>query len=185
MSNGFVCSLHFSQENIETVDGKIYLKRGAVPTEFWIDINYEFEDEYECDDAQEMDADLQVKYNELQKLNLENKLDFNVREAALQKKNQDLTQTVQLQEQEISSLKIALASSQKLIEQMKNELVQAKALTKMTVSIYSICFFSSILIASREDRNMFLFIIVDTIFCFVTAGIFDITFSETILFFPM
>lgn len=107
-----------------------------MPTEFWVDINYELENELACDDAQEMEVevDIQAKYNELQQINLENQLNFNVREAALKKKNQTLEQTVQLQAKEISALERSLASSQKLIEQMKNELVQAKAMTKMTVS---------------------------------------------------
>lgn len=133
-SNGFVCSLHFSQGDFETIDGKIHLKKKAVPTEFWVDINYEFDDGIACDDTQEMKTTIQVEYDQLQQLNLENQLNFNVREEALLKKNHDLKQTVQLQAKEITALKASLLSSQRLIEQMKCELVQAKAQTNIAVS---------------------------------------------------
>lgn len=70
--------------------GKIQLVKGAVPTEFWVDILQTSDEQSDCDDTQDMnihvDIDLQIKYNELQQLRLKNELDFNVREASLQKK---------------------------------------------------------------------------------------------------
>lgn len=134
---GFVCGLHFLDENIEKIGGKIQLKEGSVPTEFWVDINDEpFENESEC----EMDEDFQVKYNELQQLYLEKQLKFNMREISLQEKNKDLERKIQLQAKELSALKKSLASNQTLIEQMKNELVRIKTSTSMSVSVYIVWF---------------------------------------------
>lgn len=111
------------------------MKKGAIPTEFWVDINYEFEDEIEHDDDQEFSkSQLQVKYDQLLELHLENQLDFNIREAALLKKNQDLEQTVKSQANELSALKKAFTSSQKLIQDMEYELVEAKTQTNIGVS---------------------------------------------------
>lgn len=152
-NNGFVCSLHFSQENFETIAGKIQLKKGAVPTEFWVDINYEFENEVADGDTQEMEANLQVEYDQLQQLYLKNQLNFNVREEELLNKNLDLKETVQLQAKELSALKTALVSCQKLIDQMKCELVEAKVQTNITVSYKIIFVFDDTMTTSREDRH--------------------------------
>lgn len=60
-----------------------------------------------------------------------------------------------MQAKEISALERSLASSQKLIEQMKNELVQAKALTKLTVSI--IAFFQALIQQAEREREIYNF----------------------------
>lgn len=83
-----MCSLHFSEYAFETNNGKIRLKNGAIPTEFWVDIIEAYDDvELDRDDeTQESDIDLQLKYNELKQSYLKMQTDFNVREASLLKK---------------------------------------------------------------------------------------------------
>lgn len=36
--NQYVCSLHFLEDAIHLVRGKVQLVEGAVPTEFWVEI---------------------------------------------------------------------------------------------------------------------------------------------------
>lgn len=125
--------MHFAEEAFES---KNRLVKGAIPTEFWVEILESFVDEADYDDTREIGVDIQMKYNELKQLNLENQMDFNIREASLQKKNNDLERTIQKQVEEISALKKSLAASQTLNENLKTKLIEAKTSTNIKVSIH-------------------------------------------------
>lgn len=152
----YVCSLHFPEEAIESNNGKNRLVNGAVPTEFWVEILETFDGVTDCDDTSESDTDLQMKYNDLRQSSLKQQMDFNVREASLQKKNHDLERTVRMQSQEISALKKSLNGSQMLIEQLKTKLVEAETSTNIKVNIYGFwnCWHSYVLLSRGEYINM-------------------------------
>lgn len=147
----YVCSLHFSDDAFESKNGKIQLVKGAIPTEFWVDILETFDEKSDCDDTKEIDTDLQTKYNELKQINLDSQNVFYVREASLLKKNHDLEQIVEWQTNEISTLKKSVIASQKLVEKLKMELVEAKAPTNINVGINHIL--EESLAFSQASRN--------------------------------
>lgn len=127
-TNGYVCSEHFSSENILIGNkGESKLVPNCIPTEFWVDcIEYE-DDVAESDSENSLNNNTNAKNTESNSAMLKQKLDFEMQQLKLTEEIKRLKIVNEQQSNEISDLKNAMNTEGEKRKKLETELSEAKA----------------------------------------------------------